>query len=444
MLVEGKEIRSAGELVALIEAQIASGRLRPNDRLDPVRAVADELGLAPNTVAAAYRTLGERGLVNGEGRRGTFVASRPPIAMPIDEQIPDGLIDLSSGNPDPRLLPDLGPALASISSRHITYGESAMMPDLARILSDDLLADGIGAANLCVVGGALDGIERTLAAHVRPGDRVGVEDPGYASVTELIAAMALRPEPMAVDEFGPRPEAVEAALAKGVSAVIVTPRAQNPTGAAIDESRAVELRRVFANRDVLIIEDDHAGPIAGQPYYSVVPESVVAESGDGHWAMVRSVAKSLGPDLRLAALTGDATTVGRVSGRQALGTGWVSHILQRLVANLMAADDIDGALKRASQTYAARRQALVTTLADGGLEVAARSGLNVWIPVTDEAAVVAGMQRRGYAIRSGTRFRYNAPPGVRISTAGSEPETLKQAGAALIETIGSHQVTRSV
>ena len=120
--VRGALKRMYGKFTKVIEAQIASGHLRPNDRLDPVRTVADELGLAPNTVAAAYRALGERGLVNGEGRRGTFVASRPPIAMPIDERIPDGLIDLSSGNPDPGLLPELGSALASISSRHITYG----------------------------------------------------------------------------------------------------------------------------------------------------------------------------------------------------------------------------------------------------------------------------------------------------------------------------------
>ena len=57
-----------------ITAQIASGELRPGDRLPPVRRLADDLGLAVNTVAHAYRTLEADGLLKGRGRAGTFVA----------------------------------------------------------------------------------------------------------------------------------------------------------------------------------------------------------------------------------------------------------------------------------------------------------------------------------------------------------------------------------
>jgi DNA-binding transcriptional MocR family regulator len=46
--------------------------------------------------------------------------------------------------------------------------------------------------------------------------------------------------------------------------VILTPRAQNPTGAALDERRARDLRKVLDDFPaVLLIEDDHAGPVAG-------------------------------------------------------------------------------------------------------------------------------------------------------------------------------------
>ncbi|MDH3680001.1 MAG: aminotransferase class I/II-fold pyridoxal phosphate-dependent enzyme [Acidimicrobiia bacterium] len=429
----------AGQLAALIEARIAAGELRPGDRLDPVRAVAATLGLAPNTVAAAYRTLGERGFVIGEGRRGTFVATRPPIALPADEQVPPELVDLASGVPDPDLLPALAPALAAISSRHATYGEPAVDAVLGDLLRADLERDGVDAGNLCVVGGALDGIERTLAAHLRPGDRVGVEDPGYPSVTELVGAMSFRAVPVAVDAFGPRPEAVDAAVGRGVAALIVTPRAQNPTGAALDEGRAAELRSLLAEAPhVVVIEDDHAGRVAGRPYRSLVADA------DRPWATVRSVAKSLGPDLRLAALVGDSRTVQRVAGRQTLGAGWVSHLLQRIVAHLLADPELDSVLERASTVYAHRRAAAVDVLRAGGHDVVGRSGLNLWLPVDDEGSVVAGMQRLGFAVRSGARFRSAAAPGVRLSIAAADVGTVEQAAAAILAVIGSQQGSRSV
>lgn len=433
------EIRKAHDLVVDIEHRITAGHLSPGQRLAPVRTVAAELGLAPNTVSAAYRTLGERGLLVGEGRRGTFVAHRPSINMPVDEQLPEGLIDLASGNPDPRLLPPLGPALAAVSTEHVLYGEPGIDADLDELLRADLASDGIEPDNLAVVAGALDGLERALTAQLRSGDRVAIEDPGYASVAQLVAAMGLRAEPVAVDSRGPIPGSAAKALDAGVAAMIVTPRAQNPTGAALDEERAGILRSLLDNHsDVLLLEDDHAGPIAGQPFLHL------GSPRRRRWATVRSVAKSLGPDLRLASLVGDETTVSRVAGRQAVGTGWVSHLLQRVVAQLLSSDEVRAQLDRAGQAYTERRQAVVEVLGANGLDVHGRSGLNVWLGVSDEAHVVAGMERRGLAIRSGARYRQASDPGVRISIARADPETLASAASALVEVVAARPVSRAV
>lgn len=432
-------VRTAADLVALLEQRIGSGILAPGARLEPVRSLAAELQLAPNTVAAAYRILGDRGLVVGEGRRGTFVAARPPLALalaPAEEPVAEGVVDLASGNPDPALLPSLAEALGAVDTTPVLYGHPPVDPQLAAVFRAGFAADGVPADQLAVVGGALDGLERVLGAHLRAGDRVAVEDPGYASVIELLHALGLRPVPVAVDRFGPLPGSLAEALAAGVAAVVVTPRAHNPTGAALDAERAAELRPVLAAApDVLVVADDHAGPIAGQPYHHLIGDDPThGHDHDGaarRWATVRSVAKSLGPDLRLAAVAGDELTVRRVAGRQLVGQGWVSHLLQRVVAAMLSDPATPGLLAAASAAYAGRRAVVVDTLGAAGIEVEGRSGMNVWVPVDDEARVVAGMQRRGYAIRSGARFRLASPPGVRISVAATPEPVLAEASAAL-------------
>lgn len=438
---------TAFELTAEIERQIAAGELGPGDRLTPVRTAARELGLAPNTVSTAYRRLGDRGLVVGEGRRGTFVSDRPATAHRADQPVAADLVDLATGNPDATLLPDLGSAIARIATDHIAYGHPPIDPGLAAALRADLqpdigplVPDGIEAGrSLAVVGGALDGIERTLDAHLRPGDRVAVEDPAYASVLNLVAAMNLRAEPLRIDRFGMMPEELDRSLAGGCRAVIVTPRAQNPTGAALDASRAAALSGVLADHpEVLIIEDDHAGPVAGASYATTIPP------GFEQWAVIRSVAKSLGPDLRLAALIGDERTVNRVVGRQLLGTGWVSHILQRTVAELLTAGETPTLFRTASDRYRQRRTAFIDRLAEHGIEATGRSGLNVWVPVADEAQVVADMQHRGFAIRSGSRYRKRSAPAVRISTAAAEIEVLHAAADTMASVMGGGPQARSV
>lgn len=125
--------------------------------------------------------------------------------------------------------------------------------------------------------------------------------------------------------------------------------------------------------------------------------------GTRHWVLIRSVAKAYGPDLRIAAFTGDAETVDRVLGRQRLGPGWVSRLLQGTVAHLWATEAVDPAV--VARSYGKRRDGLVRALARRGVEAHGRSGMNVWVPVADETGAVTGLLASGWAVAPGARFR---------------------------------------
>jgi DNA-binding transcriptional MocR family regulator len=214
-----------------------------------------------------------------------------------------------------------------------------------------------------------------------------------------------------LDDDGVRPGALTQALSAGCSAVLLVPRAQSPTGAAWNDRRAEELsRQLAAHPDVLVIEDDHAAEVAGAPAATIT-------TGRRKWAVIRSVSKSLGPDLRLAVLAGDAVTVARVEGRQALGTGWVSYLLQDTVADLWADPQTSDLLERAAAAYAGRRERLLGELADRSIAAVGRSGMAVWVPVADEVGTTSALLDHGWAVAPGERFRIASPPGIRIGIA---------------------------
>ncbi len=230
---------SKAELVRHVEAAVASGALTPGQRLPSVRRLAVETGLSPVTVAAGFAELRRRGVVVSEPRRATRIGPGPPVGSPrAPLPVPPGARDLSRGNPDPALLPDLGAALARCELPARLYGEPQVLPELLALARAQLRADGVPGEELCIAGGAMDAIERVMAAHLRPGDRVAVENPGYAALYDVLRAHGLVLEPVALDQLGMLPADLHRALTRGAVATVITPRGQNPTGAALDLERA--------------------------------------------------------------------------------------------------------------------------------------------------------------------------------------------------------------
>jgi DNA-binding transcriptional MocR family regulator len=340
--------------------------------------------------------------------------------------VPAGALDLAGGGPDPALLPRYAPHLIRLAAVMpvVGYGGGGPLPELLDLAGERFAADGIPSGRLTVAGGALDAIERALVAHLRPGDKVAVEDPGWANLLDLVAALGYTPVPVPVDDEGPTEEGLRAALSAGVAGLVVTSRAQNPTGAMISGRRSAALRRQLGRYGrLLVLEDDHAAELAHDRAHPLVGST-------GSWAYVRSLSKPYGPDLRIAAVVGDDVTVARIEGRMRLGAGWVSTVLQRLVVQLWQDPEATAAVDRARDVYATRREALRTALGD--LPTHGVSGINVWVPVPDETSMVAGLREDGVAVAPGSMYRLLTPPAIRLTTAALDPRDAGRVAAAVM------------
>ncbi len=129
-------------------------------------------------------------------------------------------------------------------------------------------------------------LERLLCASAAARRRRGGRRSLFYQQHQYGALRRLYPCPVAVDAEGMDPDGLEEALRNGARAVILTPRAHNPTGCSLTENRAHALREVLARYpQVLAIVDDHFALLSATPWHSPLPASTQ------RWALVRSMSQ---------------------------------------------------------------------------------------------------------------------------------------------------------
>ncbi len=412
---ERLEEPTARGLAAAVGRAVADGVLEPGVKLPPIRTVAAELTMSPTTVSAAWSLLARSGTVRTDGRRGTRVldptlgGSRYRRALERPALLAQ---DLSTGVPDGALLPGLERVLGSVHTpgTPTSYLEDPVVPELAELLRADW---PYRAPGLTVVDGAMDGLDLLTRSLLRYGDRVVVEHPCFPPLVDLLEAVAVDVVGVPVDAEGLDPEALAEALTGPVAAVVLQPRAQNPTGVTMTRGRAKELARLLEPTRALVVEDDSAYGISGAAALSLgewLPERTIH---------LRSFSKAHGPDLRLAALSAPPEMLHALAARRQLGQGWSSRLLQRILVGLLTDAETVAQVQHAQEEYARRRDLLVTELARHDIEVGGTEGINVWVPVADEAAAIVRLASQGIGVSPGAPFAVlPGQPGYIRVTAG--------------------------
>jgi GntR family transcriptional regulator/MocR family aminotransferase len=440
---------------------ILSGAIPAGGRLPPTRALAARLGIARNSVVAAYEQLLAEGFIEGRVGAGSFVSRDlpEPLDLPPPSLVP-------GTPPPPPVVPHAGlygaapfnTGRCTLDDRTLQVWRSLTARRLSR--PDPVLlgyADPSGSAALrgavarylraaravrcepeqvVVTAGAQQAIDLVLRVLLRPGDAVWFEDPGYPAVRAALDAAGARVVPVPVDAQG-MDVAAGIAAAPEARLAYVTPSSQYPLGVVLSMARRMELLAWAHRAGAWLLEDDYDSEFryAGRPLASL--QGVDAA---GRVIYVGTFSKVLFPGLRLGyAVLPPALLEGVRSAR--LLSDWHPAALQEgVVTDFIEEGHFAQHLRRMRQHYRGARDALVAALREhlaGTLEVEVPDqGMKLLArlrPGLADLAVAEAAARRGIIARPVSPMFLAAPPmqALMLGFSGHEPGSLRWAAREL-------------
>lgn len=359
---------------------IASGLLKPGDRIPSARALTKELGLARGTIEAAYSLLAAEGYIQARGQAGTIVTPglkpRTPIASttprsnidtPAPSFRPDSILPFQMGLPALDMFPRkiwarLGArcvrAMQPSDMVHPTvYGLQQLRAEIAAYLH---MSRGINCSpsQVFVTSGYRPTMELICHALLKVGDRVWLEDPGYPPTREILKHMQIAAVPVPVDRDGMViSDGIKAA--PRARAAVVTPAHQSPLCVSLSLPRRLELLDWATCNNAWIIEDDYDGEYR---YVSRPLPALKSLDRDGRVLYAGTFSKVLFPSIRLAYLVVPETQVERFEQISQALAGGSPQLTQAIVTAFITEGHFARHIQRMRKLYAERRDATTAGL----------------------------------------------------------------------------------
>ncbi|SER11818.1 DNA-binding transcriptional regulator, MocR family, contains an aminotransferase domain [Faunimonas pinastri] len=406
--------RSANGIALETSALIRSGELAVGAKLPAIRDLAFVLGVSPATVSAAWSELRRQKIIIGRGRNGSWVNDDRYVPKPkrlaSSGNYGTDVLDLRNAVPDVDLLPPLAAAMAhGASAQNLnSYVRSRVLPELEEVVRQDWPYE---AEAFLSTNGGYDAVYALLHAVVTPGALVAIEDPTAMRLLDIVEDLGARALPVRCDEQGPLPASLAEAMTRKPVAFLFQPRLHSVTGRTMTAERLAALGDVLEGTTALVIEDDGVGDISDGPRISLggrFPERVVH---------ILSYSKTLGPDLRIAVLSGSKTVVDQVQHYRSFSAGWTSRVLQSATAWLLRDRETQDLLQTARGRYRERRQRIASALRANAVPVADGQSLCIWVPVPSEPFAMVTLAARGIAVNPGSKFSMHPVSHIRVATA---------------------------
>jgi DNA-binding transcriptional MocR family regulator len=417
-------------LADAVAAEIANGALKPGDRLPPQRSFAYERKIAASTASRVYTELLRRGLVVGEVGRGTFISgeARRGITAPTEPR--GARIDLEFNYP---VLPTQAVLIAKslagldrpenleVALRQATStGTQAARNISAKFLTRQNWSPD--PEQIVFTANGRQCIAAALAALVPPGGRCGVEALTYPFIKGIAARLGVTLVPLAMDDDGVRPDAVQKAHREAnLSALYIQPTIQNPLGMTMPPARRADIVRTVEKLHLPVIEDSVYGFLADEaPLSALAPESCI---------LLDSLSKKVAPGLALGFI------VAPLPLRQSIMTsvrsgGWTAAGYAFAAGQRLMGDGTAAELVRLKRADAQRRQQIASERL-AGFEIQANpQSYHLWLTLPQHwrsQTFVAAAARRDIALTPSTTFAVSpghAPNAVRLALAQPPIEQL--------------------
>jgi len=450
---------------AALARDIDAGRLQPGDRLPPQRELAEALALDLGTITRAYAEARRTGLIDADGRRGSFVldpASRrtvtpPDPAPPQPRELSAEIAPFDTGMNLPPL-----PAGSTLGTRYAAALQTVLDGPAAanrlqyqpaggaqqdRIAGTQWLAlRGIpaDADNVLVTCGGQNALHAVATALLNPGDAVACGGATYPGWLAIARRRGLRLVPLAMDDQGICPDALDQACRENdLRALYVVPGNDNPTTATMGAERRATIANLARSHDIALIEDDAYGWLNPQP---LPPLAALAPERCWH---IASLAKIISPALRIAFLRAPDLRHGWRLGADMHETAIMPPPLNSAIATAWLNDGSWATLVDEVRQECRARQQITRSILPGGSFHAADDGYHLWVPLPagmPAPALITALAPTGLSVISGESFSAapdNPPaPALRISIGGSLSRDQLTRALHLLDTLLHHSGAR--
>ena len=461
MLMKTASATLAEQLRDRFAERIRTRLLAPGARLPSVRLCAQQQGVSPSTVVAAYDQLLAQGLIEARPQRGFYVRDLPAgaaTALATPDRLAGGASPLQTQNFVqntgavhylPRHVPVNATALIrgmfhgtsdkpqpgmgvfprdwlqtsflqtairkvtqgnALNSYSLQYGEPAGDGGLRKALSAKLAGLNIQATPdqiITTMGAthALDIVSRTL---LKAGDCVMVEEPGWAIEFARLAALGLRILPVPRGPQGPDLEVMAKYCALHAPKLFVSVSVlHNPTGFCITPGAAHRVLQLANRFNFHIVEDDTYSHIAAEH-----ATRLCALDGLQRTVYVSGFAKILAPGWRVGYLAAPPDLVEKLLDTKLLASLTTPALLEKAMTWCIE----QGQLRRHAARIRARldeaRTRSVRLAQKHGCTFAAPpAGLFGWVDTgVDTDSLSQRMLDHGYLLAPGALFHAERQP----------------------------------